>query len=122
MSALFTTQWYEAREAKRSAKLTPTSPDAVDDETALHNSIIKELRSRRWLYFHGKMSARTRRTLGEPDFTILAPQRVIFVECKSKSGKRSPDQQTVAYCARLLGHEIHLVSSMREFLEKIDQT
>lgn len=91
--------------------------DLADREADLHEQIFSECRRRRWIAFHGAMSERTNRTLGEPDFIILANGgRVFFVECKSRSGKLGPEQQAIAHAAKALGHEINVVRSFREFL------
>src|SRR3990170_4918811 len=64
-----------------------------DREATLHDRVEAECRRRGWLFFHGSMAHRTKRTLGEPDFTILADgDRVFFVECKSKTGKLTREQ------------------------------
>src|SRR5689334_13500857 len=39
---------------------------ACDDESVLHDRIIKFCRENGWLYFHGSMAVKSRRTLGEP--------------------------------------------------------
>jgi hypothetical protein len=64
------------------------------------------------------MAHRTKRTEGEPDFIILAEGgRVLLVECKTATGKLSPEQQAVAAWAAKLGHSIKIVRSMDEFRE-----
>ena len=64
------------------------------------------------------MAERTCRTLGEPDFVILAAGgRVFFVECKSRNGKLSPAQAALKHHAEKLGHTVHVVRSMAEFLQ-----
>src|SRR5512146_2355709 len=85
-----------ARMAERVARLSHEfdavhpSVDAVEHEGDLHNQILDECRRRGWIAFHGSMAKATARTLGEPDFTILADGgRKFFVECKSKTGKLS---------------------------------
>ena len=67
---------------------------------------------------HGSMAERTCRTLGEPDFVILADGgRVLFVECKTKTGKLSPAQAALKFHAEKLGHTVHVVRSLEQFLE-----
>lgn len=86
------------------------------DESDLHDAIIDYCRERGWQYLHGSMAARTHRTLGEPDFVILAEHsKIRFVECKSKTGKLSPDQQAFIAHARKNGHIIYVVRTMEEF-------
>jgi hypothetical protein len=89
----------------------------VEREARLHEEIFDECRARGWIALHGSMAERTCRTLGEPDFTILADGgRVLFVECKSRSGKLSPAQTVLKFHAEKLGHTIHVVRSKEEFL------
>ena len=56
--------------------------------------------------------------MGEPDFVILAEGgRVLFVECKSRTGKLSPAQAALKHHAGKLGHTVRVVRSMEEFIE-----
>ena len=85
-------------------------------EAELHEEIFDECRTRGWIALHGSMAERTCRTLGEPDFTILADGgRVLFVECKTRTGKLSPAQAALKFHAEKLGHTIHVVRSLEEF-------
>ena len=87
-------------------------------EASLHEEIFDECRRRGWIALHGSMAERTCRTLGEPDFVILADGgRVLFVECKSRTGKLSPAQFALKHHAEKLGHAVHVVRSLQEFLE-----
>ena len=90
----------------------------VPRESDLHEEIFDECRRRGWIALHGSMAERTSRTLGEPDFVILADGgRVLFVECKSRSGKLSPAQAALKHHAEKLGHTVHVVRSLEDFLE-----
>lgn len=90
----------------------------IGREIDLHNHIIAYCRSVGWQYLHGSMAAETHRTLGEPDFIILADGgRVLFVECKTTVGKLSPAQRDFAAHAARNGHTVHIVRSMEEFLK-----
>lgn len=92
-------------------------PPSKATEADLHEKIFDECRRRGWLPLHGAMSERTHRTMGEPDFVILAEGgRVLFVECKSAVGKLSAAQQSLHAWARKLGHTVHVVRTMEEFL------
>ncbi len=89
-------------------------------EAKLHEDIFDECRRRGWIALHGSMAERTCRTLGEPDFVILADGgRVLFVECKSRKGKLSPAQAALKHQAERLGHAVHVVRSMGEFLNLV---
>ena len=92
----------------------------VPREAELHEEIFDECRRRGWIALHGSMAERTCRTLGEPDFVILADGgRVLLVECKSRSGKLSPAQAALKHHAEKLGHTVQVVRSMEEFLERL---
>ena len=87
-------------------------------ESDLHEEIFDECRRRGWIALHGSMAGRTCRTLGEPDFVILADGgRVLFIECKSRTGKLSPAQAALKHHAEKLGHLVHVVRSLEEFLK-----
>ena len=119
----FTSTWlagYTARMSQtgRTGRTGLTSPDAVERESDLHEAIFDECRRRCWIALHGSMADRTCRTLGEPDFVILADGgRVFFVECKSRTGKLSPAQFALKHHAERLGHTVHVVRSLEEFLK-----
>lgn len=103
--------------------LTPVIAVAgvTERESELHDKIFDACRSRGWIAFHGSMSERTSRTLGEFDFVILADKaRVFLVECKTRTGKLSPAQQAIHTWSEKLGHEPHVVRSIEEFLEVVN--
>ena len=90
---------------------------SATSEASLHDQIFDLCRQRVWIALHGSMAERSHRTLGEPDFTILADRgRVLFVECKSRTGKLSPAQAALKLHAETLGHTIHLVRNYDDFL------
>jgi len=92
-------------------------------EAELHEEIFAECRRRGWIALHGSMAERTCRTLGEPDFVILADGgRVLFVECKTRTGKLSPAQAALKFHAEKLGHTVHVVRSLEEFLAVVNRT
>jgi hypothetical protein len=95
-------------------------PEPMKSEADLHYAIMDECCARGWIFLHGSMAERTHRTAGEPDFIILASGgRTFLVECKSATGKLSPDQQAMRAHAAKLGHTIHIVRSMEEFLKAV---
>jgi hypothetical protein len=110
---------------RQRAKRQPDSGVNVCDEmeareSNLHKKIIDELNRRRWLFFHGSMAHKSKRTLGEPDFEIYGSRgRHWLVEAKTKEGKLSRDQLIVKMLAETNGHEIHTVRSFDEFLRII---
>lgn len=96
---------------------------AVTEEDKLHYEIIEYCKNQSppWVYFHGSMDHVARRTKGEPDFEILASRgRVFLIECKAKGGKVSTDQRDIIHWAGLLGHTIHVVTSMKQFKEIVE--
>ena len=116
----FTSTWLAGYTARMSqtGRTGLTSPDAVARESDLHEAVFDECRRRCWIALHGSMAERTCRTLGEPDFVILADGgRVLLVECKSRTGKLSPAQFALKHHAEKLGHTVHVVRSLEEFLK-----
>lgn len=117
---------YEARRTRSST--TPgqigafngSGFDAVTDESAFHNEIVAYCNGRGWICFHGSMAHASRRSIGEPDCTIVTDGgRVYFVELKTKTGKLSPEQaSTIAWLTKL-GANCAVVRSMGEFLELV---
>lgn len=102
--------------------LFPASPapgaGGVARESELHEEIFCECWRRGWIALHGSMAERTHRTAGEPDFVILADRgRILLTECKSRTGKLSAAQFALKHHAEKLGHTIHVVRSLEEFLE-----
>ncbi|MBA3354987.1 MAG: VRR-NUC domain-containing protein [Pyrinomonadaceae bacterium] len=107
-------QAYLSKHPKRYDKPEP----ATTPEKDLHTWILKECAQRGWVVFHGSMAHATHRTAGEPDFIILACEgRTILVEVKTRTGKLSSEQIGMAQRASKLGHTIHLVRTVREFLD-----
>ena len=118
----FTQAWlasYQARTSKahRTSRTSLTKLGTSEREADLHEEVFDECRRRGWIALHGSMAERTCRTLGEPDFVILADGgRVLFVECKTKTGKLSPAQAALKHHAEKLGHTVHVVRSLGQFL------
>lgn len=93
---------------------------AAESEASLHNEIIEHCRAKGWIYFNGSMAHKTKRTLGEPDFTLLLPHgRVLFIECKGKNTKTSPGQLAMEAWMKNLGHTMSFVRSFEEFLKLV---
>ena len=105
----------QARLRKSAATFTPAD---TGPESALHDAILAHCRARRWLCVHSRMDRPTSQGLGVPDFIILADKgRMFLVEAKSKTGKLTPEQMGFGVLCELLGHKVHLVRSLKEFLE-----
>lgn len=104
---------YQARHQKQ----PPVASKGVELEGQLHDEILAECRRRGWIALHGRMDVATGRTVGEPDFTILADNgRVLLVEAKSRAGKLRPEQAALHAWARKLGHTVHVVRTFEEFI------
>lgn len=94
---------------------------SCSSEPQLHRQILEHCRARRWLVAHSRMDMPTTQSPGLPDFIILADGgRLLLVEAKSRTGKLRPEQQAFALAASMLGHKVHLVRSLQEFLAIAD--
>lgn len=116
----WTSQQLSEYERDRNAlnSIPTPSKSGSEKESDIHEQIFDECRRRGWIALHGSMSERTHRTAGEPDFIILADGgRVVMVECKSRTGKLSAVQSALKHHAEKLGHTVHVVRSVGEFLE-----
>ena len=108
-----------AYESRHRPKTTAVST-GVEKESVLHEQIFAECRRRGWIALHGAMSERSHRTLGEPDFVIMADDGLTFyVECKSRTGKLTEEQCALMRHAIKLGHPVYVVRSFEEFLDII---
>ena len=109
-----------AYEARRAPKMVASVSKGVEKEAELHAQIKSECNRRGWIPLTGSMAHRAYRTVGEPDFTIIADLgRVFFIEAKTKTGKLSVEQQSLKIMAAKLGHKIHTVRNITEFLEAV---
>ena len=119
--ATMTPQQFEDYLARQpGAQVAPS--DAPDrPESFLHEQIMDYCEVKSWIYFHGSMAHRTRRTKAEPDFHIWADRgRKFAFECKRPGGKLSEEQARLRGMARWLGHEIHVVTSLAEFVAVVE--
>lgn len=102
---------------QRNVKREVESINPVARESDLHDEIEKYCRQKAWICFHGSMAHRTMRTKGENDFHCLLPNGIVlFVECKTKTGKLTPEQLGLSLWMEKLGHKMHVVRSFKEFL------
>lgn len=92
--------------------------EAVDDESQLHNDIKQHCKNKGWRYVNARMDKRSSIGEGICDFIIAADNgRVFWIECKSKTGKISLGQSTFIVWLLKLGHTVHVVTNMDQFLE-----
>lgn len=109
----------QARLALKQGRKAPVA-DAVERELTLHNDILAWCAGQwpRWKVLRARPDQPSTIAEGAHDLTIFAPRsRVICVECKRKDGKLRPSQQSWRLELELLGHNVHVVRSMSEFLE-----
>ena len=121
----FSEQWLAARLQKEAPKKNQAGDSPADEgpESKLQRTIRDYCADQKWQCHGGSMAHRTRRDSGEEDFVIRASAgRVFFVECKSKTGKLRPEQQTNLQWAAILGHTIHVVDSFQQFLNLVNPT
>lgn len=109
-----TSEWL-ARYNARNAPQTEPGDGPTIEESEIHKHILDYCKQHMWIAFHGSMAHKTKRTPGEPDFTILADGgRVIMIECKAGKKKPSDDQRDIIHWAGNLGHKIHVVRSVKD--------
>ena len=113
-----------ARNAKRQPSIEPPSPEGparsgCDREGKLHQQIIDwcDRQWPRWKYVHSRFGVKSTLDEGVCDFAIAAPGgRTFYIECKTKDGKLDPAQRDWIAEMNRLGHNVHTVRSMDEFL------
>lgn len=108
------------RTGKNDRQPQPLPEGATQKELPLHDDIIKHCLSQhpRWKYIHANPAARSTIAKGASDFTVFLPGgRTVCVECKSKTGKLSPDQLAWKLEMEMIGHTVHVVRSLDEFIE-----
>jgi hypothetical protein len=119
--------WTQSDVERFNAKSGPTleevtQADVALDEYELHNQILLYCERRGWIALHGSMAHRSYRTLGEFDFVILANHgRTFFIECKTKTGKLTEEQQGLQHWARRLGHAPHVIRSYQQFMDVVNK-
>lgn len=91
-------------------------------ELALHGEIMKECRRRGWVYVYHDASRPTRATMGTPDFIIYAAGgQMLHVECKTRTGKLSKEQENFKRHIEAFDHFYHVVRSIGAF-KKLTET
>lgn len=98
--------------------------DAVELEASLQEEIEAECRRRLWPFVRTRMNKATTFTFpGVPDFVIaLNGGRVLWVECKSKTGKQTHEQIGFQTMLEITGHSYHLIRSFSEFRKAVNQS
>ena len=127
-------QEIEARLARNRAKKTSSAQLKSDVAAAASKGqreireedvaakVIEEIEKRGWLVFWSNPTERTGRRKGEPDLEIWADRgRTYHIELKRPvGGKLSTDQLGVIAWGARLGHSVHVVTSLEEFLVVVD--
>lgn len=111
---------YEARHAKTGRVAAQPASSSIERE--VQEEIKQECARRGWICNGSRMDLPTTTIPGSPDFWILRDGgRLLLIECKRPSGgKLSREQLGYHAWARKLGHEVHVVRSLTEFLEVIN--
>ena len=95
--------------------------EGCEHEKELHHQIMRYCERRGWVCLHGSMAHKAYRTVGEFDFVILAAHgRVFLIECKTKRGKLTVEQEGLQRWALNLGHYPHVVRSYQQFLTIVE--
>lgn len=103
----------------------PVPEDATLKELPLHDEIIAFCYQQhpRWKYIHANPTAKSTIAKGCQDFTLFLPGGVtLCIECKSKTGKLKPDQLAWKLQMEMLGHTVHVIQSMSDFLKLVSET
>jgi len=103
--------------ASKTVAVAPIAP-AAENEGDLHDEIMADLRALGWAYAHNRMDKKSTAGNGVTDFIIAASGgRTFWIECKSRSGKRTTEQLAFAAQLERFGHVAHLCKSIGEFRE-----
>lgn len=109
---------HQVRMAKN--RPSPTRDDAPELESTLRTEIDKFCNEQwpKWLVVAARTDKKSTIPTGCHDCTIFASRgRVFCLELKSKTGKPTQEQLGWAVLMRNVGHTVHLIRSMSEFLE-----
>ncbi len=111
---------YEARSIASRKRVIGDDSTPVTQEIPLHDEIIKYCRSQwpAWKFRHARTDKRTTEEIGVEDFTIFLPGgKTLHLELKAKDKKQTPEQLAWAKQLEMLGHQVHVIRSMEEFLQ-----
>jgi len=119
---------YEAKRrsqeaVKRAAAMAgETMCEAVPLEMPLHKRIMEHCDQQwpRWKYIRAASHRKSTIAEGCQDFTIFMPAgRTLCVECKARNEKPDKAQQAWHREMEMLGHNVHVVRNMDEFLRAV---
>lgn len=119
MGGISSSDYYAMLARTRGKRLVPfAGADAEPHELDLHDKIIEDCKRRGWKYVHSNPSRPTTCGEGVCDFIIYADRgRVFNIECKSRIGKLSDEQNIFIVWLQKLGHNVHTIRSMSEYME-----
>lgn len=116
--------WKDKREVKLYRNIGEVDTPDYGPESKLAGKISKWAKTNGYpiLNFRQSKKAAGFIPVGFPDVTLVLPNRVVFMELKSASGRLRKEQQEVAIQFAHLGNAIHVVKSFRRFLEIVNET
>ncbi len=91
------------------------APETFERERDLHEAILKECRARGFITIHSRMDRPSTTAIGSPDFVVVTPLAVLFIEAKSRTGKLTKEQQNMRAWFEKLGQTCHIIRTMEEF-------
>lgn len=99
----------------------PASDAASLEIKEIHDPFSKWLKDRRIPFIHANPA--TESTIGEgiQDYTVFYQGRVVCIEAKSRTGKRTANQIAWAMIMEQQGFTVHLTRSLRECIELLEQ-
>lgn len=107
---------YYAHQARQNREAMAHVGPAAERESDLHDQILDECQRRGWYVVHARMDMRSTIAVGAPDFCVAIPNgRTVWVECKTRTGKLTKDQQAAHAWLKKLGHSVCVVRNIREF-------
>lgn len=114
---VITHEQFAAMQARLAPKTRmPPPDDATDDEIGLHGEIMRWLKDNGVPYIHARPDKKSRTNPGSPDFAFPYNAKVFFIECKTRTGKRSTGQIAWMLMSERQGSPVHLCQSFSEFL------
>lgn len=97
----------------------PAEHTTVEPEAKLQDRIDRWCRAQWpvWLVLRQRMDRKSNVAIGAHDLTIFAPGgRLLLIECKTGKNKLTPEQRNWRHMMAALGHEVHEVRSVEEFI------
>jgi len=116
----FSLEWINSQNAKRLPKQSPTHTPYDGEESDVHEKIIEHCKLKGWAFRRDRMDKRTTGQLGWPDFSIACREgKMVFVECKRKGSKLTPEQAATLHWLCSLGHVAIAVWSYEDFEQTV---